>query len=170
MFKPYGLYLQSYGNKKDCRMMKENINKVREASATYESGLGLFLGEAAKSRLSIIKLLRSGVNYKSLESVRETLEIPLSEFAKIINIAPRTLSRRKKEGKLHTDESERLYRVAVLLERATEVLESKATAVHWLKSPKRALGGQSPLDLADTEVGIEEVKELLGRIENGVFA
>lgn len=151
-------------------MATESTNKVRETSATYESGLGLSLGEAAKSRLSIIKHLRSGFKYKALESVRETLEIPLSDFAKIINIAPRTLSRRKQEGKLHTDESERLYRVAVLLERATEVLDDKKTAVHWLKSPKRALGGQAPLDFADTEVGIEEVKELLGRIENGVFA
>ena len=151
-------------------MATESNNKVRETSASYESGFGFSLGEAAKSRLSIIELLRSGFNYKALESVRETLQIPLSDFAKIINIAPRTLSRRKQEGKLHTDESERLYRIAVLLERATEVLESKATAVHWLKSPKRALGGQSPLDFADTEVGIEEVKELLGRIEHGVFA
>ncbi|HIO97126.1 MAG TPA: DUF2384 domain-containing protein [Leucothrix sp.] len=142
------------------------INEVRERSATYHTSFGM----EAKSRLSLIELLRSGFHYKTVEAVRETLEIPLAEFGKIINIAPRTLSRRKKEGKLHTDESERLYRVAILLERATEVLESKATAVHWLKSPKKSLGGQTPLDFADTEVGIEEVKELLGRIEHGVFA
>ena len=142
------------------------INEVRERSATYHTSFGM----GAKSRLSLIELLRSGFHYKTVEAVRETLEIPLAEFGKIINIAPRTLSRRKKEGKLHTDESERLYRVAILLERATEVLESKATAVHWLKSPKKSLGGQTPLDFADTEVGIEEVKELLGRIEHGVFA
>jgi putative toxin-antitoxin system antitoxin component (TIGR02293 family) len=140
--------------------------EVRESSATYQIGIGL----GATSRLSLIEILRSGFHYKTVEAVQETLQIPLSDFGKIINIAPRTLSRRKKEGKLHTDESERLYRVAVLLERATEVLENKATAVHWLKSPKKSLGGKTPLDFADTEVGIEEVKELLGRIEHGVFA
>ncbi len=145
-------------------LVKENF--VREASAFYGTSIGI----KAKSRPSLIELLRTGFNYKTVESVRETLEIPLSEFGQIINIAPRTLSRRKKEGRLHTDESERLYRVAALVERASEVLEDRATAIHWLKSPKRALDGKTPLEYADTQVGIEEVKELLGRIEHGVFA
>jgi putative toxin-antitoxin system antitoxin component (TIGR02293 family) len=139
---------------------------VKESSATYQSSVGI----SSTSRVSLIKRLRSGFDYKTVESVRATLGVPLSELSQIINIAPRTLSRRKKEGKLHTDESERLYRVAMLIERATEVLEDKATAIHWLKSPKRALDGKTPLDFSDTEVGIEEVKELLGRIEHGVFA
>ena len=139
---------------------------VKESSATYQSSIGI----TSTSRVSLIKRLRSGFDYKMVESVRATLGVPLLELSQIINIAPRTLSRRKKEGKLHTDESERLYRVALLIERATEVLEDKATAIHWLKSPKRALDGKTPLDFSDTEVGIEEVKELLGRIEHGVFA
>ena len=114
--------------------------------------------------------MRIGFNYKTVESVRATLEISLTEFGQIINIAPRTLSRRKKEGRLHTDESERLYRVVALVERASEVLEDESKAIRWLKSPKRALDGKTPLEYADTQVGIEEVKELLGRIEHGVFA
>ena len=141
--------------------------QIKEDSAAYKTNA---IGIYPDSRLSLIALLRDGFKYDTVESVCKTLQIPLAEFSKIINIAPRTLTRRKKEGKLHTDESERLYRVAVLLERATEVLEDKSNAVHWLKSPKKSLGGKTPLDFADTEVGIEEVKELLGRIEHGVFA
>ena len=141
--------------------------QIKEDSAAYKTNA---IGIYPDSRLSLIALLRDGFKYETVESVRKILQIPLAEFSKIINIAPRTLSRRKKEGKLHTDESERLYRVALLIERTIEVLEDKATAIHWLKSPKRALGGKTPLDFSDTEVGIEEVKELLGRIEHGVFA
>jgi len=141
-------------------------NRVSETSAFYGSSIGI----EAKTRPTLIELLRNGFNYKTVEAVRETLQIPIAEFGQIINIAPRTLSRRKKEGRLHTDESERLYRVAALVERASEVLENKAAAINWLKTPKRALDGKTPLEYADTQVGIEEVKELLGRIEHGVFA
>ncbi len=143
------------------------VLEVKEEPAIYKTNS---IGVNAGSRLSLIKSLREGFKYNTVESVRKTLQIPLADFSKIINIAPRTLTRRKKEGKLHTDESERLYRIAVLLERASEVLQDKQTAVQWLKSSKRALGGKTPLDFADTEVGIEEIKELLGRIEHGVFS
>ncbi|MBW1797126.1 MAG: DUF2384 domain-containing protein, partial [Deltaproteobacteria bacterium] len=36
--------------------------------------------------------------------------------------------------------------------------------------PARALGGKTPLEYADTEPGAQEVDELLGRIEHGVFS
>ncbi|WP_169697762.1 MbcA/ParS/Xre antitoxin family protein [Methylophaga nitratireducenticrescens] len=40
---------------------------------------------------------------------------------------------------------------------------------HWLNTRKRALGNQVPLDLAKTKGGSEQVFNLLGRIEHGVF-
>jgi uncharacterized protein (DUF2384 family) len=41
--------------------------------------------------------------------------------------------------------------------------------VVWLRSPNRALGGESPLALSKTEVGAREVENLIGRLEHGVF-
>jgi putative toxin-antitoxin system antitoxin component (TIGR02293 family) len=56
-----------------------------------------------------------------------------------------------------------------LFVRAAEILGSKDRARQWLMNPQRALGGQKPLDYADTEPGAEEVMNLLGRLEQGVF-
>jgi putative toxin-antitoxin system antitoxin component (TIGR02293 family) len=85
-------------------------------------------------------------------------------------VAERTLIRKIQEGRLTADQSERMARVARLLARAIEVLGSKERALHWLKAPRSYFGGKPPLDFADTELGSQEVFNLLGRIEYGVFS
>lgn len=60
--------------------------------------------------------------------------------------------------------------VDAVLARAQEVLGTLDQAKAWLSSPNRALGGRRPDELLDTDIGAEEVKNLLGRIEHGVFS
>lgn len=57
-----------------------------------------------------------------------------------------------------------------LLARAVEVLGNERDALHWLQTPKRALNNQIPLQLIETKGGQQEVLDLLGRIEHGVFS
>ena len=40
----------------------------------------------------------------------------------------------------------------------------------WLRSQQLGLGGEVPLDYAESEVGAREVEDLLGRIEFGVYS
>ena len=55
--------------------------------------------------------------------------------------------------------------------RALELFEGDSRAAErWLSSPKRALGGAVPSELAETEAGAREVEALIGRIEHGVFS
>lgn len=61
-------------------------------------------------------------------------------------------------------------KIVALEERAKQVLETEEFAKHWLMTPKKALGGQTPIDIAKTEDGLESVYQLLGRIEHGVFS
>jgi putative toxin-antitoxin system antitoxin component (TIGR02293 family) len=60
-------------------------------------------------------------------------------------------------------------RLARVARRAAEVFEGSDAALDWLKSPNRALAGETPLTLLDTEIGAESVLDVLGRIEHGVF-
>ncbi len=57
-----------------------------------------------------------------------------------------------------------------LLARAVEVIGNERDALHWLQTPKRALNNQIPLKLIETDGGQQEVLDLLGRIEHGVFS
>lgn len=58
----------------------------------------------------------------------------------------------------------------IVLVRATEVLGSRTDAEGWLESPKKALGQHSPVEIINTEEGLQKVLALLGNIEHGVFS
>jgi putative toxin-antitoxin system antitoxin component (TIGR02293 family) len=53
---------------------------------------------------------------------------------------------------------------------AVSVLGSDDKARRWIVKPSRALGGESPLHLLDTDIGTNAVLDELGRIEHGVFS
>jgi putative toxin-antitoxin system antitoxin component (TIGR02293 family) len=143
-----------------------SFSVVPKVSKFYGQSIGLKSG----NNDSIIKLIKHGIPISVFLSLQKEIDIPANKLASIINIPSRTLTRRKKEGKLQTDESERLFRIARLFDKATDVLGSKEDARQWLKSPKKALGGLTPLRYADTELGAQEVFDLLGRLEYGVFS
>ncbi len=50
------------------------------------------------------------------------------------------------------------------------MLGNEKDAVHWLRTPKKALSKQVPIKIAETDEGKQEVLALLGRIEHGVFS
>jgi putative toxin-antitoxin system antitoxin component (TIGR02293 family) len=132
--------------------------------------LGQSVGLTSDNQASIIKALKSGLPISSFKKLQKIMDVPAGELASTVNIASRTLSRRNKQGKLQTDESERLLRIGKLFDMALELFEDKRLARQWFKEPNKALGGSSPLNYSDTEPGAKEVEMLIGRLENGVFS
>lgn len=124
----------------------------------------------AKTNLEMAKDIRRGLPYSSFEETSKKLKINQESLSKSLGLNPRTLIRRKKEQKLHADESDRLYRVIKIFNFALEVLKEEDYVVKWLSTPKIALGGEIPLTLLDTEPGFQEVENLLGQIEYGVYS
>lgn len=86
----------------------------------------------------------------------------------------RTLARRRKVGRLDSEESDRLYRVARVFERAVSVFGGDRLAVEearqWFHTPLWALGDETPLLYLQTETGAIEVDALLDRMDFGVLA
>jgi len=114
--------------------------------------------------------VRGGLPYAALEAVMRQLGLNREQVAEALHLPERTLARRKKERRLHPDESDRLFRLARIAAQTAEVLGSTDKAARWLRQPNRALGGRVPLALLDTDAGTREVEEVLGRIEHGVVS
>jgi putative toxin-antitoxin system antitoxin component (TIGR02293 family) len=131
---------------------------------------GTSIGIRPRDLNDLIGKLKQGLPVGAFDRLRERLDVPEKMLASTVNIAYRTLSRRKKEGRFKTDESERVLRIARLYEKALDVLEDDELTRHWFKMPVKALGGKTPLEYADTEPGAQEVEDLLVRIEYGVFS
>ena len=134
------------------------------------SELRYLFPELGKGTLELIAALKEGLPADRVEKLRDSLQVTTGLVAELLGIPSSTLARRRRAGRLGKDESERAYRVARLLDRATGVFGSLERARTWLKRPQYAFGGVSPLAFADTEPGAREVEDLLGRIEHGIPA
>ena len=117
-----------------------------------------------------IQEIRNGLPVETFFQLQEKLGVGTAQLAEVVDIPVRTLRRRKDEGRLTKEESDRLDRVRNLLNRATDVFDSETSARAWLTRPQTGLAGFVPLELADTGAGIREVENLLGRIDYGVCA
>ena len=117
-----------------------------------------------------IAVVRQGLSAAAIDAMAKTIRVTQSELAAALCIPERTLARRKKEGRLSSEESAKLVRLARVVGRALETFEDLDAALDWLKSPNAALSGATPLSLLDTEIGAESVTDTLGRIAHGVFA
>lgn len=128
------------------------------------------LGLRPRDNDELIACIKEGFPVSAFIKLRDELCLTEARLSDIIRIPARTLARRKKEGVLTPAQSENVLRIAGLYEKACELLGQHALARKWLNSPKRALGGKTPLEYADTEVGAREVEHLIGRLEYGVFS
>lgn len=120
--------------------------------------------------LRIIKMLEKGLPFSRLTTFEKRSGLSREAIERVMHTPKRTLARRKAAGRLQPDESERLLRLSIVFEKAVELFEGDAEAARrWLAAPARALGGATPLEMAESEIGAREVEDLIGRLEHGVL-
>lgn len=115
--------------------------------------------------------VESGLAFDALLLAQQELQVEQQQVLEIVGLSPRTLARRKQAGRLSREESDRIARIAVVIDAAEQLFEGHhGNAVAWLKRPVRALGGEVPLQLLMTEAGARDVLDVIGRLEHGVFS
>jgi putative toxin-antitoxin system antitoxin component (TIGR02293 family) len=130
----------------------------------------VLLGLRLSDPVEIVKRVAEGLSFHALERFQRATRIPTDDLAEVVAIKPRTLHRRKKEGRLDPEESDRLLRVSRLFARVLDLFEGDADgARRWFYTPARALGGERPIDFARTDLGTREVEALIDRLEQGVL-
>jgi putative toxin-antitoxin system antitoxin component (TIGR02293 family) len=127
-------------------------------------------GRGANSGAVTIKTIRQGLSTKVFKALAADLEMSERQLAGVLKISDRTLDRRLKEGVLSPEESDRVARLARILERAHEVFGNAEKARGWMNTRLAAFDGETPLERADTSLGASQVEEVLGRIDYGVYS
>jgi putative toxin-antitoxin system antitoxin component (TIGR02293 family) len=141
---------------------------VNELQAVVdELGGRPILGRSLRTETDLQAAIREGFPQTVVEEVMHGASLTLKELAASLDLSARSLQRRRREGRLARYESDRLYRLARIVALAKHYLGNEATATRWLKQPNRALGGQTPLALMDTEPGARAVENVLGRAAYG---
>jgi putative toxin-antitoxin system antitoxin component (TIGR02293 family) len=129
------------------------------------------LGRTVKKPDDLAELVREGLPANSVRVLAGKLSIGNAALSLKLGIPQRTLTRRLgQRSRLTAAESDRTARAARVYANAVEMIGDEQTAVQWLLTPNRALGGERPLDRLDTDVGAREVEDILGRIAYGVYS
>lgn len=140
-------------------------NEIR--AVVQELGGEPVLGRPIRTESDLQTAIREGLPQGVLEELMHAANLTLKELAASLDLSPRSLQRRRRAGRLARYESDRVYRMARILVLAKRYLGSAEAAPKWLKRPNRGLGGKTPLESLDTELGARTVENVLGRIAYG---
>ncbi|OOG22667.1 hypothetical protein B1C78_14670 [Thioalkalivibrio denitrificans] len=118
----------------------------------------------------LIKEMRNGLSPAVVERLRSRFALTQSEVLSVLGLSRRSYLKRKAERRrlspLHSDRAYRLSKVGV---HAEIVFSDEQIAHDWLTSYIVALGSK-PIEALDTEPGMTQVENVLGRIEDGVYS
>ena len=127
-------------------------------------------GIKVKSSKDYIQLSRKGLTMRQMKQILAFSNISVKEISSKISISERQLLRYSDDKVLRKDLSAHLIQIAELYGRGYEVFEEEKKFQKWMHSEIRALAYQKPIELIDTPFGIEDIKNILGRLEHGVYS
>lgn len=115
-------------------------------------------------------MVREGISKKDLESLKSKANLDYDKLSTLLSTTRATLINKKGTDNFSAALSERIVSIADLYSYGFEVFEDKAKFNQWVFSPNKALGGKLPFELLDNQFGREEVKNVIGRIDYGVYS
>jgi putative toxin-antitoxin system antitoxin component (TIGR02293 family) len=142
----------------------------------YGNSSSILLSEAADKPESYMTamekmgMLRAGITKKDLESLKQKTELSYDELARALCVTRATLINKKGKEKFNPSLSERIISLADIYSYGYEVFEDKERFNQWMTRPNKALGGRTPMELIDNLYGREEVRNIIGRIDYGVYS
>ena len=142
-----------------------------EDVANLLGGVGT-LGHTLDSALDTHEMLLQGLPERALSHlVRSLVSIDWSSLEKAVGMSLRTYQRRKEAPNkpLSREQSERTWKFAEILAKASATLGSQEDAERWLQTPAIGLNRQRPIDLLATRAGAEIVENFLSQLEYGVY-
>ena len=134
--------------------------------------LGQRTPKGKSSELVARDLVRKGLPANVIGRLAEAFGASADEILALIGLSRATGYRQKarRTGGLRAVHSDRAFRLARVLTLAQSVLEDDQNAREWFREPNRALRGERPIELLDTEAGTEQVVRVLNHLEHGIYS
>lgn len=130
-----------------------------------------YIREKVESPFDFIHIAIKGINPHVIVNFRNYFNIPGDTVAAMLNISEPTVYRWLKTNKmLDSIFSVKLFEVTDLFLYGSEVFGSKDNFFKWMKLPNTAIGGMEPQELVIYSDGVSKVRDVLGRIEHGVYS
>lgn len=147
---------------------QENTFVANEPTAYYVSNVAMPLN--VLTSFEKMQIIKRGVTKQYLESFKKATSLDYNNLSDALLVTRATLINKKRDEKFNDQVSERIVSIADLYSFGYEVFEDKDNFNQWMFTPNQGLGGEVPFHLINNQYGREEIKNLIGRIEHGVFS
>ncbi len=133
--------------------------------------IGEALGLSSLEDVSLMKAAHRGLSWAAVRRFLECTGLSRQGIAQYLGISERTFARRQEAGIFGSRESEQLLRLAEIYQAALDLFDGDVNStLAWLTSPVRGLGKEHPIDMTRSEFGAREVRDMIGRLREGVFS
>jgi putative toxin-antitoxin system antitoxin component (TIGR02293 family) len=151
------------------------ISEMETTTAHYKKLINVlgkkYVRTTVENPFDFIHLATNGIDAAVIKNFRSYFDLSRDSVAQMLNVSEPTLYRWTKANKsLDRNFSVKLFEIADLFLYGIEVFEDKENFFKWLKLPNMALGGLIPYELIEIPGGVAKVKDVLGRIEHGVYS
>lgn len=129
------------------------------------------LKDRVDSPFDFITIAIKGFNSNAIVHFNDYFNLSKNYTANLLNLSEPTLYRLlKSKDQLKRNSSVQLFEIADLFLYGIEVFGSNENFFKWLELPNTSLGGIEPQELVEIPGGISKVRDILGRIEHGVYS
>jgi putative toxin-antitoxin system antitoxin component (TIGR02293 family) len=132
--------------------------------------LGLTIPQSGSSADYYVFLIERGIPKSALDRAKRATGLTYAVLAQLLSVSAKTIERKKPTERFDDTASERLVKLGEIIALGREALGDDEALQQWLVRPLRPLGGKSPVDLMRNMYGLEMIKQLLGRIQYGVYS
>lgn len=152
--------------------MTEKVYSTTEHFDELREVLGKkYLKTRVESPYDFIHIANRGLNARVIKNFRIYFDLPLDTTAHMLNVSEPSIYRWiKANKKLDRNLSVKLFEISDLFLLGAEIFGSKASFFKWLNLPNTALGGMQPQELIDIPEGVSKIKDILGRMEHGIYS
>ncbi|NOX48485.1 MAG: DUF2384 domain-containing protein [Chlorobi bacterium] len=131
----------------------------------------MYIKSNVESPFDFIRIAGTGINANVINNFRYYFKLPLNSTASMLNVSEPTIYRWTKSNKsLDRNFSVKLFEVADIFLYGTEIFGNNEDFLKWFNLPNIALGGMEPKELIEIPGGVSKIKDVLGRIEYGIFS
>jgi putative toxin-antitoxin system antitoxin component (TIGR02293 family) len=119
----------------------------------------------------LLRVASAGVPIKAVRHLQRHMRLSDREISEMLTIPESALARHEQtQSNLTRDEAEKAIQLSAVVAHGLDVFENEADFYHWLQLENPALGGERPQALLSSAPGREQVREVLGRIQWGIFS
>ena len=146
--------------------IKEN-HKASDSSFAKETKIDY---HSSPKKISPRQVQTKDFLYKDFKKIADKAPFTISEWSHILHISERTIHRYAKDNSAFNGmQVERIFHIEKLITLGN-LLFGKIGFKNWLHFKPFSLEFKKPIDMLNTYEGIQEVIDLLGRMQHGISA